>query len=1202
MKKILCFALCITLVSLCLFSCKKKEEGEVGDNNTPPESESAEFSIVYDVAGVDGDLITRIYDKLYDVTGELPTLKKHTSEISGREIVVGKNSREISEKAYNLLDRMERPAADYVRYLVYTDGTSVAIAFDEGILGLNSAEEDAVAYFLALCDENKTLTLEKGTLVSEMYSVIERQRVEDKAEKEEAWASAEAALTELYGTAAEEMISALKQLYTIYSEDAVTWLADLYDPVTGGFYYSNSARDTEGYLPDLESTYQALAFLEGSGMLRDYGGKVKEALPEWMQEQIVAFTKGLQDKDNGYFYHPQWSKVLTDSLPARRGRDLTNATNILSKFGKLPTYNTPSGVKGDGLLADGTPVALSRLTERFSSSAVSAVSKVLLASDPDANVTPHLRTKEAFVAYLNGLDVNERSYYVGNLLESQANQILARDAVLKARGEDYSLSDILAEWFDKHQNKVTGTWRADDEINYDGVNGILKISSTYTRIKKAVPNPDLCIKAAMIALVDETPAAHVCDILNPWYAITVIRNNLTEQTGSDELYLEMMDEMAEQFAASTLITREKLTTLLRNDGSFGYLPESSASSGQGAPVAVPNTWEGDVNACYLATVGVMGHLFNALGINDARVQIFGTADFLRFLFIVENLGEVIKDEPFDDRENAKGEYAHKYGGLYYVENTSTYDLGSVYRYTTEVRHDMDITKETHEYMRIVADNKRDSGVLEYGKASLESYYGLCFGRTGDKVIGNCLVFETEIKINNLTDAALSSVSSGSVPALIDIQLAKTTSLTAASVSTNIFYDKVAAIYLTDTRGGGYTALGNRMVSWQYKASGCFTEGYGADKWYTVRVEVYDNGMAKYFVDNEYVGEAMALSDPSVFSEVDTVRFAFNSGAVGSSVWLDNTFVGNVDKEYVPGDKQVSFGDYEFRPGEHYENFGGLDYNTALVKTLEYSGYIVRSTYYTKDNMEDKSREEMTLEYVRIAGVTVSGAIERVLEFTTLRQNAKGIYIRETVSGTEGDVFVLETDIKLAVDAQSAVSMLNSGQHTVASIYVSNVAAASSVTATDGGTSYFELARIYLTKDSSGRLRYCINYPDADYKSAAILPASITSGFHTFTAEIYRSDGAVKYYVDGVYIGEYRGASDTIGESFDDFSAVKLTFNDKVDDSSIFLDNTFVGRVNKAYTSETVGDYEETPDTPTSPTPGAGLGTEDGDLYDPNGWN
>jgi hypothetical protein len=543
MKRILRLLIATFLILVLLSSCGKGNGGSSGGN----ENDTAKIdgvSIVCNIDGVDSELINSILKEVAAVTGKTPAVKSPSSSDEGCEIVVGDTSRDITKKAYTLMDRIDRHAADYVRYLVYSDGESVAIIFDGEMLGSNSAEQDAVDSFLAVFKNNSADAFKKGVLSKGMHSVIERQRQIDKVNKEEDWGKAQDALSKLYGDdAATGMINALRELYQLYEGDAAAWLADLYDPVTGGFYYSNSARDTEGYLPDLESTYQALALLEGTGMLRAYGGSVKKAIPEWMQEQIVAFAKSCQDPDNGYFYHPQWSKMLVDSLPQRRGRDLSNGVNILSKFGKLPTYDTPSGVKGDGILADGTPVFSSSLLNKLGESSVSAVSKVLFVNS-DANVTPHLRDKASFEAYLKNLEKDmesARPYYVGNLLESQANQILARDEVLKARGEDYSLCDILADWFGKYQNPRTGTWLESDEINYEGVNGILKISSCYNRIKRPVPNPELCIRAAMTILLDETPANHVCDILNPWYAITVIRNNLTEHEGDDSKYTAMLD-------------------------------------------------------------------------------------------------------------------------------------------------------------------------------------------------------------------------------------------------------------------------------------------------------------------------------------------------------------------------------------------------------------------------------------------------------------------------------------------------------------------------------------------------------------------------------------------------------------------------------------------------------------------------------------
>ena len=59
---------------------------------------------------------------------------------------------------------------------------------------------------------------------------------------------------------------ALKQLYDMYDEGMYLWMAALWEPEIGAFYFSNSGRDTEGYLPDIESTVQAMRFLDSSGL------------------------------------------------------------------------------------------------------------------------------------------------------------------------------------------------------------------------------------------------------------------------------------------------------------------------------------------------------------------------------------------------------------------------------------------------------------------------------------------------------------------------------------------------------------------------------------------------------------------------------------------------------------------------------------------------------------------------------------------------------------------------------------------------------------------------------------------------------------------------------------------------------------------------------------------------------------------------
>ena len=60
---------------------------------------------------------------------------------------------------------------------------------------------------------------------------------------------------------------AIEDATDMYGTKTYEWLAGLWEPEIGGFYYSNSGRDYEGFLPDIESTCQALHQVQTLGMI-----------------------------------------------------------------------------------------------------------------------------------------------------------------------------------------------------------------------------------------------------------------------------------------------------------------------------------------------------------------------------------------------------------------------------------------------------------------------------------------------------------------------------------------------------------------------------------------------------------------------------------------------------------------------------------------------------------------------------------------------------------------------------------------------------------------------------------------------------------------------------------------------------------------------------------------------------------------------
>ena len=514
--------------------------GNNGSDDKTPKGDyiyvsDTEVQIVYNGDFTKHDGVKRIYEDLREVVTAAPNVVSDGKEASDHEIVIGETNRPISKEAYRRLALLEKKDEDFSGYVIYSSGTSVAIAYDKDSFNMKIAELEAMNFFADNYLKNETLTIAKGIAKSEVIDIFEYQEKQDEAMLLEKWEAARVKIASSVGDGlAEQIITAMQNCYMLFTDDVVSWFANLYDPIAGAYYYSNSGRDTVGYGPDLESTYQALAFINGTGMSDGIDSSAGEdVVPEWMTKQILKFAMELQDPVSGYFYHPQWGgdnfddrrQLIDSGYTARRGRDLQWALSLIQRFGGAPTYDIPTmGIKGSGLLYDGTAVASSAaLTPKLNHSTVSAVSKVV---PVNSGVPTHLQSVDNLKSYLSKLDVNGDSYYVGNLLESQSKQIVARDKVLDPSGKTTPLADVVKEFFDTHQNPENGAWTLGEKIDYESVNGILKISGVYNGIKKEFPNPVKAIKTAMAGITMKEAPTTVCFVLNPWYAITMIIQNV----------------------------------------------------------------------------------------------------------------------------------------------------------------------------------------------------------------------------------------------------------------------------------------------------------------------------------------------------------------------------------------------------------------------------------------------------------------------------------------------------------------------------------------------------------------------------------------------------------------------------------------------------------------------------------------------------
>jgi len=580
------------------------------------------------------------------------------------EIIIGRNDeREECAEAYELLEKLERRSYFVPRYLVYSKYGKIVIAYDENkYTPLSALEFISSELIEKTVNENGYVAIPNGKIFDGSVDLIAEQKKHDDATVEDAWASVEASVSE-------DIYLALRELYTLYDDSLITWYANLYDPVTGMFYQTASGKATSGYLPDSESTKQALNFLVTSGML-DGLGKFQDNVPEMTGYKIVYYIKSIQDP-NGYFYNPATTKATLDSSGiGRRGRELSWCTQLLAAFGSAPVYDTPNGKSGDGITADeyweslGLGIAPppnlvdikngnTVLTSSLSESSVTAVSKVILT----ASASGHYSDYRTFIDYLHSLNISQNPYAGLGTINSIYGEIAHNSELLKASQgcfvasssdpEKYKMFDgmdlkeITIAYVNSLINPKTGLCGEPSSTRPNGTeflytNGFFKIIPVYNSWKVAYPEPILAAKALLAGTVsDEKTTGNICDVYNVWSALSGLRSNVKNycDAASRDTVLRMFDQtMEERGAEAILCSYEKMKGYKQPDGGFA----SSAYGGlriiHGCIPVGTGVKESNVDAIGKPTYGMLEPMFTLIGAN--KVPIYTRHHWMQYLQIM----------------------------------------------------------------------------------------------------------------------------------------------------------------------------------------------------------------------------------------------------------------------------------------------------------------------------------------------------------------------------------------------------------------------------------------------------------------------------------------------------------------------------------------------------------------------------------------
>ena len=626
--KLLCVFATLVLCIVALTSCL-----------TVPGATPGGAKNLYSIVCNDTTVAAPVREAFYQAYGKMCSVYDDTETASGTLIVLGETSHPATAYAKEQLRKQLSSSSydDAGGYIIceYEGNVAVwwtSVYFADAAIG--RLIDDYVA--------KKAVPLAASHKYSEVDSTLAFRKAQELAHRDSLFAE----VSEELGA---DVALSLRKLYDLYDDGLYKWMANLYDPGVGGYYYANSALENGGYLPDLESTKQALAFLMDSGMLNSYGGNMKalnSALPVEMRDSLIGFVHSLQSSYDGYYYHPQWPAVA-DS----RSRDVNWAVQILEAFGEKPLYTTSTGVQGS-LGAPG--VSATAFTCRLSGgSAVIAASSVVAAN----SYTSIYESEEAFTDYFYTLPWGTDSYTAGGQLSGRSREI--RNA---------GFGELCVALMDAEQEKVqqqrremglepNGLWEV--ELSYRSVNGIMKITSTYTVLGGKINYAQEMIGAAMEILllgkdINGKTVENAVYVYNPWVAIDYCLSNLEEFESEEEMrkYRALVLDSAPALLDAT--TRDAARFRV-SDGSFSIVT-STATDGTkkgskyelyGLPHSVAGVEEGDVNGATIISSSILREINSILGVHeflDVRfIPMYYDTDMEAYLDIIDGLDAIVKD-------------------------------------------------------------------------------------------------------------------------------------------------------------------------------------------------------------------------------------------------------------------------------------------------------------------------------------------------------------------------------------------------------------------------------------------------------------------------------------------------------------------------------------------------------------------------------
>lgn len=398
---------------------------------------------------------------------------------------------------------------------------------------------------------------------------------------------------------AETIDDVLMLFRNIMDEGILDWAASLFEPVSGGFWFSQSAKENpDKYAPTIECINWAKDGLRGCGVIKD-----DSSIPAIVKEKFTAFLKERRGKD-GYFYdfYVPERRLFTEASDLKRGRDLTAARSVLAFCGTLGEISSRD----------------TALTDMY-----------LLSSGISSKNLSDIESEEEFRQWL------KVKYPFTTNPYQDSSTLAANKSYIVSKGWGDTMTAYLVE-----KQKDDGLWgdeRTENWAKNNRINAALKNCTWFQKEKTPYPKIDETVESVRYAFENYEMPATLCE---SWNRLELIRCALLSQNTVPAELQSKIDNNLLSMLKACLSEIKKFKTA---DGGFSMYKNGGTGMSMGFGVCEAGKKEGDMNAFaiirdYIRTAHLLAGKGEPVFADDANAKYFWnkillkTSDYKKTIF------------------------------------------------------------------------------------------------------------------------------------------------------------------------------------------------------------------------------------------------------------------------------------------------------------------------------------------------------------------------------------------------------------------------------------------------------------------------------------------------------------------------------------------------------------------------------------------